>query len=237
MVLLPAGAFRLGERTGPLADTVTYAWVGPFLLDEVEVTVAAYAGCVKAGRCSPAAATAALEGLTEADRAAWSESCNRDRADRADHPVNCVDWGQATAYCAWAGKRLPREDEWEWAARNGAGATPYPWGREDPGGRPCWSGGGSDAGGRRAGTCPAGGHPGADSSSGVKDLAGGVWEWTASRALVATDSRGRGGHSARVVRGGGWNDTDPARLSATFRLLDLPGWRSPDLGFRCARDP
>ncbi len=123
IVRLPGGTFRAGELTGPLKDTATYHRVRPLLLDVTEVTVAAYGECVKAGKCKPAAATVEWEGIRQPDRTTWSAYCNRDRADRADHPVNCVDWNQATAYCAWAGKRLPTEEEWEWAARSGSKAA------------------------------------------------------------------------------------------------------------------
>ncbi len=94
----------------------------------------------------------------------------------------------------------------------------------------------------KAGRCtPAPGsvdlHPGADAESGVKDLAGGVWEWTSSSTVVFADSRGRGGSPARIARGGGWADVDPANLTAGIRVKYIPTRRSPDLGFRCARDP
>jgi len=54
--------------------------------------------------------------------------CNWRRADRRNHPVNCVDWAQSKAYCERQGKRLPTEDEWEWAARGGVNGWNYPWG-------------------------------------------------------------------------------------------------------------
>jgi len=194
--------------------------------------------CARAGRCAPAPATAEWDGLREPERAAWSAYCNGYRADRADHPANCLDWAEAAAFCAWARKRLPSEEEWEWAARNGPRGTTYPWGNDLPRHRPCWNGEGNEAGiARRTGTCPVGSHPGADGASGVKDLAGGVWEWTSSGAVVFADSRGRGGSPARIARGGGWADVDPAYLAAGVRVKHVPTRRSPDLGFRCARAP
>jgi len=236
MIPLPGGTYLAGERTGPLRDVVTYNTVRPFLLDATEVTVAAYGECVKAGRCTPASDSVEWEGIGRPDRTLWSAYCNRDRADRADHPVNCVDWDQATAYCAWAGKRLPSEEEWEWAARNGGKATAYPWGNEQPGTQPCWNGEGSDLGkGKRASTCAVGTHPKSDSAAGVKDLAGNVWEWTSSKTVVFPDSRGRGGTPVKVARGGGWYESDPSSISAAIRFADLPMRRSADLGFRCAR--
>ncbi len=129
MVGFAGGSYRMFERTGPLDDTPTYVSVGPFLLDETEVTVVAYFACVEARRCTPAApATVDSDGLRPAGRAALAAFCNGERADHADHPVTCVDWRDAERYCAWAGKRLPTEEEWEWAARNGPRATPFPWG-------------------------------------------------------------------------------------------------------------
>jgi formylglycine-generating enzyme required for sulfatase activity len=238
MVRLPEGFFLLGESTGPLRDTPTWERVGPFLLDVTEVTVAAYSECVKAGKCTPAATTVEWEVITASQRAAWSAYCNGDRADRADHPVNCVDWRQAVAYCAWVGKRLPSEAEWEWAARNGREETRYPWGNDPPAGQLCWDGEGNDVGlGRRAGTCRAGSHPAGASRLGIQDLAGGVWEWTSSQTVAGADSRRRGGTPVKVARGGGWEETQPWNVAATVRPADLPSRRDAQLGFRCASDP
>lgn len=234
MVSVPGGSFRAGQRVGPLEDTVVYHRVASFLLDAKEVTVTAYAACVRARRCTPAGTTVAWEGLSPADRARWSMACNGDRADRGDHPVNCVDWDQAAAFCAWAGKRLPTEAEWEWAARGGAEATVFPWGNDPPADRACWSGA-DGAVAPRAGTCPVGSHPRGATPTGIQGLGGNVWEWTATRDAVFTDSRGRGGSPAWIARGGGWGDTAPGRLAAAARARDVPPSRAADLGFRCAR--
>jgi eukaryotic-like serine/threonine-protein kinase len=238
MVSVPGGRFRLLHGSGPFNDVPTYASVAPFLLDATEVTVAAYGECVRAGRCEPAAATAGWGWIKDAERARWSPACNQDRADRSDHPVNCVDWGQATSYCAWAGKRLPTEQEWEWAARNASAGTAYPWGDAAPAGQPCWNGEGNDAGrGRRGGTCPAGGRAADVTAAGVKDLAGGVSEWTTSEMVVGADSRGRGGITVKVFRGGSWADEEPGRVASWSRSGDERPRRDPRLGFRCASDP
>ena len=234
MVELPGGSFWLGERIGLTSDLGGFVHVKPFLLDATEVTVAEYSACVKARRCKPAADTIDWEGVGKADRKKWSERCNRDRADRADHPVNCVDWTQARDYCAWAGKRLPTAEEWEWAARNGSRGTMYPWGDEPPAERPCWSGAKGEKADLRDGTCPVGSNPASDTASGVKDLAGNVWEWTATDTLILPDSRGKG-TPARIARGGGWADRVPADLESKRRAKNMEGWRAADLGFRCAR--
>jgi formylglycine-generating enzyme required for sulfatase activity len=234
MIALPGGTYRAAERVGPLGD-VLYTRVAPFLLDRTEVTVSEYAACVRAGRCTPAATTVRWEGLSGAERGRWSAACNGERADRGDHPVNCVDWHQAAAFCAFAGKRLPTEAEREWAARGGAAGTAYPWGDLAPADRACWSGPGHDGGGAPTGTCPVGSHAAGAAPSGVQDLAGNVWEWTSTADVVAADSRGRGGTPVRIARGGGWADTEPSRLTAGARAKDASVERAADLGFRCAR--
>jgi formylglycine-generating enzyme required for sulfatase activity len=235
MVRLPGGFFRAGELVGPRSDEIAYHRVGTFLIDATEVTVAEYAACARAGKCRPASATAEYEGLRTKDREAASAFCNRDREDRADHPVNCVDWNDARAYCAFVGKRLPSEEEFEWAARGNERATRYPWGNEAPGPRACWSGDGNDTGGRRPGACPVAAHPEGDAPGGIHDLAGNVWEWTSSATVFGADSRGRGGTPVKIARGGGWSDSDPWKLTAAVRFVDLPTRRAADLGFRCAR--
>lgn len=238
MVPLPGGKFRLHHGSGPAGDVATYVWVEPLLLDVTEVTVAAYGECVRAGRCKPAWASVSWESIRDVDRAWWSPFCNQERADRADHPVNCVDWDQARSYCAWAGKRLPTEVEWEWAARNGRARTPYPWGDAPPAAQPCWNGEGNDAGrGRRGGTCAVGSHPADVTAAGVKDLAGGVSEWTTSETVAGADSRGRGGTAVKVYRGGDWADEHPGWVSIAARDADLRPRRDARIGFRCASDP
>jgi formylglycine-generating enzyme required for sulfatase activity len=234
MVHVPGGRFGAVELTGIHSDLVTYASVQPFFLDATEVTVAEYATCVKAGKCRPASATVKWDLFDRGNRKVSSQLCNRDREDRADHPVNCVDWNDARAYCAFVGKRLPSEQEFEWAARGGDRATPYAWGDEPPGTRACWSGDGNSAGGKRASTCPVGAHPEGDGPLGVKDLAGNVWEWTSSETVYREDASGAG-TPVKIARGGGWADSDPARLAAWSRFTDRPTRRSYDLGFRCAR--
>jgi formylglycine-generating enzyme required for sulfatase activity len=238
MVALPSGWFRLRQGSGPAGDIANYVSVAPFLLDVTEVTVAAYGECVGAGRCEAASETVTWEWIGDENRDRWSRFCNQARADRADHPVNCVSWDQASSYCAWAGKRLPTEEEWEWAARNGSDGTPYPWGKAAPAGQPCWNGEGNDAGrGKREGTCAAGSHPADATAAHVKDLGGGVSEWTSSETVVGFDSRGRGGSVMKVIRGGGWPYEDRNEVSSASRFAAPHSRRDSWLGFRCASDP
>jgi len=78
-----------------------------------EVTVAQYRACVEAGKC------------TAPKSKSYHKYCNWGYTDRDNHPVNCVDWNQATAFCEWAGGRLPTEDEWYAEASNN-GTREYP---------------------------------------------------------------------------------------------------------------
>lgn len=202
MVRLPGGTYTMGATK----RTVT---LQPFLIDVMEVTVTGYEKCVKAGKCSAGDS---------------GEYCNGGKTKSANQPANCVDWNQATAYCAWAGKRLLTEEEWEWAARGAERGTTYPWGNDDPGSQLCWSGGNVMRFDRGLGTCTVGSYPRGDSPQEVKDLAGNVWEWTSSSEGVD-----------RVVRGGAWLTVGAPSVSAAGRRMYGPASRHNFLGFRCAR--
>ncbi len=187
--------------------------IGSFCMDRTEVTVDAYASCVEVGACNGAdlhcgnAATFGKKG-------------------QGAHPVNCVTWDEADTFCREHGKRLPTEQEWEWAARGGKRGSTYPWGEEPPADRVCWDGEGNSAGaGERKTTCTVGANPRGKSPDGVQDLAGNVREWTSTPH-----------ERFKVLRGGSWGDSLPEFLSATFR-----GWNAPDermelLGFRCVAE-
>ena len=203
-VAIPAGTLSAGEVTYSVA-------VGAFELDRTEVTVRAYGLCVAAGRC----ATAELTGCSYAT---WGAGAD-------DMPINCVSWNEAVAFCAWAGKRLPTEWEWEYAARYDDGRT-YPWGAGAPSGtNACWN--------RTSGPCPtASSSPEGDSKLGLEDLAGNVCEWTASWFCASPPCTSG---SERAYRGGNWDLTDPTNLRSTQRLGISPDLRTWSLGFRCAR--
>lgn len=177
--------------------------VESFCMDRTEVTVSAYGACPN---CSTP---------NTGDR------CNWGRADRTDHPVNCVGWTQAEAFCRWRGGRLPTEFEWEYGAVGSDGRT-YPWGNEAPSNQLCWRSSENE------GTCSVGSFPSGRSPFGLDDMSGNVWEWTST-----VDRR----DLLRVYRGGGWSDSDrdPSWVRAAARDRDAPAYRSYVLGFRCAR--
>jgi len=236
MALVPGATYTVKRRGYPQRISVK-----SFCLDATDVTVASYSRCVTQGSCRAAYATARWPETEGAPSVDAPRLCNADREDRQGHPVNCVTFDQAAGYCGATGKRLPTEDEYEWAARGARNST-YPWGQAEPGGRLCWNGDGNDLGrGNRRGTCPVGQFPDGDSPQGIKDLAGNVLDWTSSRYTGPLASYDCSGLSAcRILRGSAWWVDDPARVSAGSRqavgAMD-PLYRGVGVGFRCASDP
>ena len=209
MVSIPAGTFTMGDADNTSKDgQVT---VAAFCMDTTEVTTSAYATCVKSSKC-----TAAETGTF----------CNADATGHGNHPINCVDWPQATAYCAAQGQRLPTEEEWEYAARGTDGRL-YPWGNAEPGGQLCWGGEGDSLGkGKRQSTCAVASIPAGNSPFGLADMSGNVEEWTSS-PYSATDAD-------RVHRGGGYEITYLSFVRSAFRISVKPSFQFGTLGFRCA---
>jgi formylglycine-generating enzyme required for sulfatase activity len=209
MVKVPAGDFLMGSNDGEADEKPVHrVHVAAFEMDVTEVTVAQYGACVSAGGC-PASAKG-------------SDS-------RGDHPINFVSWDEASTYCAWAEKRLPREEEWEYAAR-GPDGRKYPWGDEAPGNQLCWNK-------TMSGSCAVGSFPAGRSPFGLLDMAGNVMEWTATKYSGDHPIKNWTGTS-RVIRGGSWAqylDFDASSVRAARRSASPPGMRASDLGFRCAR--
>lgn len=120
-VKIPAGCFTMGD--GALDAWPHRVCLSSFEIDQTEVKVSDYALCVSAKRC-----TAPIRHNSDS----WTNSrCNWGILHRSSHPINCVSWPQAQAYCKWRGMRLPTEAEFEFAAR-GNMSKRYPWGNAHP---------------------------------------------------------------------------------------------------------
>jgi formylglycine-generating enzyme required for sulfatase activity len=228
MVRVPAGPFLRGSPEGQGNDDEhprRTIHLDAFQIDRHEVTVAQYRLCVRDGGCR--------EPGTDPE-------CSWTRGDRAEHPVTCVDWPQAKAYCAWVGKRLPSEAEWEKAARGASGRS-YPWGEAAPScQRAVMADGERGCGARQS--FPVGSRsPRGDGPYGAQDMAGNVGEWVEDwfeeRHFQVSPERNPKGPPQgkfKVYRGGSFQD-DAKNVRAAVRDHGLPGYRYFDLGFRCAR--
>jgi formylglycine-generating enzyme required for sulfatase activity len=218
--------------------------VEPFYLDRTEVTNAAFEQFVRAtghktlAERQEGGVVDVIEqegGLvsTWAKGANWRSPEGPGSGAMPDHPAVQVSWSDAAAYCQWAGKRLPTEAEWEYAARYPDALT-YPWGNH-------WAAKHArHADNRARGTsAPVGSYRSGASYLGILDLAGNVAEWTSSLywpyPYDAKDGRESGqGAGLRAVRGGGWTVSYLTLRSAARKPLK-PDYRSNTVGFRCAR--
>ncbi len=225
MVHVPAGEFLMGSKDDPDADDDEHlqhtVYVSEFWIDKTEVTNAQYRKCVEAGTC---------RAPTTCD---WGDPTYSD-SSKTDHPVVCVSWQDAKAYCEWAGKRLPTEAEWEKAAR-GTDGRKYPWGNSFDGNK--LNSSGTDDGYQY--TAPVGSYPEGASPYGVLDMAGNVWEWCQDwydedyyAISPQRDPQGPSSGSYRVVRGGSWGNYERGVRAADRDRL-VPDYRADYLGFRC----
>ena len=209
-----------------------------YAIDRTEVTVAAYQACVEAGECAPPRAS------YEQD-----ELCNDGAPGREQHPINCVDWVQARAFCQAQGLALPTEAQWELAAR-GPESRLYPWGEEpEPSCQTSilWGGLREDEEVRGKGcgretTWPVGSRLQGASFYGVLDLVGNVSEWVYDQAdtyyYTEEAKRDPQGPSHadwhhQSYRGSNWDR--PGAYSSKRRGLDKDRF-FPFLGFRCAKN-
>jgi formylglycine-generating enzyme required for sulfatase activity len=122
MALIPAGIFSMGYERGDVEEKPVHpVVVGTLCMHKNEVSIGAYEQCVAAKKCTQP------DGEYPKSGQSGLPSCSKKWG-----PMNCVDWTQATAFCAWKGWRLPTEEEWEYAARGTDGRL-YPWGNAAPG--------------------------------------------------------------------------------------------------------
>ena len=202
MVLIPAGSFQMGDHLDKMKNAlpVHEAKLDGFYMDRHEVTVGQFKRFLKQSGYK-----------FEAVKADWDEVEQWSPTD--EHPMIFVAWNDATAYAKWAGKRLPNEAEWEYAARGGGVGKRYPWGDDKNvagdqanyksiGGRDKWE----------ESTAPVGSFEA--NGYGLHDMAGNAWEWCQdwygwdyySKSPV-NNPRGPGKGQDQVLRGGCWCST------------------------------
>ncbi len=255
MVEVPAGLFYRGTCNGgtvpscsegdpgysstwsEIETPIREIYVDGFYIDRYEVSVADYAVCVAAGACNE------KDFLTHADFG----FCHFGDPGYEQHPMNCVGWFGADAYCRFAGKRLPTEAEWEKAARGTEGAR-FPWGNE---GASCEKANYSNATNVfcEGSTAPVDTRPDGVSPYGAFNMAGNVWEWVSDwydpdyydvdypYPDYSPDENPQGPDTGeyKLIRGGSWVSAE-GFIRTTMKHYYRPNTATEDLGFRCVRD-
>ncbi len=258
MVYVPGATYRFAAQAtwqGPvpgssvIADPLGYeARVASFWIDRTEVTVSAYSACVHSGKC---------KALTDGDNFASNHNvlCTYAKAGFDEHPINCVNHVEAEEYCAYMGKRLPSEREWELAER-GPTSLAFPWGNDPPTPKhvnasdascakdamtllgesftSLWPSPPDDDG--FPFTAPVATYPINASPFGALDMSGNVEEWMSDPWNdIANPGPGGSGVNDFVVRGGSWDLNSYDAFSGTRRTEAVETTRASWLGFRCAR--
>jgi serine/threonine-protein kinase len=215
MAYVPGGEFMMGTDGGdPYESPAHRVTVRPFFIDLYEVTCEDYEKFISATKHQPPPG--------------WANGTYPPGAAR--RPVTGVNWDDASEYARWAGKRLPTEEEWEFAAR-GTDGRRYPWGDE-------WKENLANVGSINKGMVDIGQYKG-ESPSGAFDMVGNAWEWTAS-SMTAYPGGERPqplSDDDKVIRGGFWG-SEANKATVTFRA----GWPArsakdyKSTSFRCAKD-
>ena len=216
MVYVPGGTFFMGRNRNEGGDEYEapahQVTVAPFFMDLYEVTNEQYLDFVKATK----------------HRIPMTWTTERYPIDEAHKPVTGVSWDDANDYAKWVGKRLPSEEEWEFAAR-GTDGRRYPWGNQ-------WDPQLVNANANSRAKADVGTYKGV-SPFGVYDMVGNVWEWTASNLVPYPGGRlpKNVSDDLRIIRGGSYTE-NADQATTTYRGFIAKGSRYDKTGFRCVAD-
>ena len=247
MVLIPAGTFQMGSENADARDDeqpVHTVHLDAFYMDKYEVTNAQFKAFVDA---NPPWQKDNIDAKFHVGPYLDDWNGNDYPAGYANYPVVTVSWYAAMAYAAWAGKRLPTEAEWEYAARGGLAGQKYPWGNTI-------SAADANYGWEIRDTSSVGQY--AANGYGLYDMAGNVWEWcldeynpdfyaashNSQNPIAGADTikeiletfTSIPTYLSRVLRGGSWA-CDAHDLRVAARLRAPPTVTLVAVGFRCAR--
>ena len=211
MVLFPGGSFLMGNNAVREEAPEEEVRVAPFWMDKAPVTVGQFANYLKDTAATPPKF--------------WGDA----DVGGDDQPVVGVSWHEALAYANWAGKTLPTETEWEFAAR-GQENRRYPWGNYPPDRNRCNF---DNNLGMPTFTMM---HEEGATPEGLLDMAGNVYEWTmdpyAPYQYFRRDPKAAEKAPKRTARGGSW-ESKAEELTSTYRRGFFPDTQLKTLGFRC----
>ena len=259
MLLIPAGEFTMGGREDDMAHDPELSgylnylaerplhrvFISSFYMAKLEITNAQYHHFLDAVGIGGNADVNHPDQPADLDHVQHylTEDLKGD-----DQPALGLNWFDAYAYCRWAGKRLPTEAEWEYAARGGDGVyRKYPWGNEPPDADGIWRASyhppqGRDLDGHYV-SSPVGSFPDGISPFGILDMAGNAEEWVQDwlqfdyykETEGAQNPQGPAVGNRKVIKGGSYT-VDENYIRIAIRLYGGPADPSPYLGVRCARD-